>query len=140
LIIRFGKHPKEVVGAAGGDGLHFDTKWDVSAYARLIAKVAVGFAVAALGPPVPPRTEMPLIPVILGHSDDPSVWLGTMPFTLAPGTGGCDPLRTTQWVGDPERSGRDVFVARVKLFANSGASGFGAVVWRPELPDPRVLS
>lgn len=137
--ISFGKSPAELASSAGAEGLHMpNVTWDVSACARMIAKIAWGFSVMVLAPPLPPRSEVPLIPLILAQTDDASVWLGTMQYSSPLEPEGPLHVVSTQWTPDPERNGAPMFVSHVKLFANSNSSGMGVVVWRPVAADPRI--
>ena len=76
--IGFGQDLRQHRRKYGVSAYQTTVDWDVSSFARLVAKIALGFAVATVG--VLPRDEVPLLPVILGTADDPSVWLGSMEF------------------------------------------------------------
>lgn len=134
--IHFGKDPAAVARDLKTDSIRMTVNWDVTSFARLLAKAAYGFAVGSLGKI--PRDEVPILPLILGNADDASVWLGTVAFTLAIEEKRPMYSGRFDWVEDPERPGCPLLFTRLKLFANSGATGYGVVVWRPVRPDPRV--
>lgn len=105
------------------------TNWDISAFARLLAKIAYGFAVADLG--LFPREEVPILPLILGEADDASFWLGSSQYTLSVDSMQPKHSLGLMWLPDPVRKGEKMLVARVKLFATHDTYGYEIVVWRP---------
>jgi hypothetical protein len=124
--ISFGKPPVEAIAGAGGRAMKLNMKWDVSAYARLVAKAAYGYAVGSMG--VIPRDEVPVLPLILGQADDASCWLGSADFTLE-----IEQKRPLHALGsgrfpDPYDASKEIVVVLIKLFADSGATGFEVVV------------
>jgi hypothetical protein len=134
--IHFGKDTAAVARDLKTDTIRATVNWDVTSFARLLAKASYGFAVGSLG--ILPRDEVPILPLILGKADDASVWLGTVAFSLAIEQKCPTHSGRFDWLEDPERPGRPLLFAKLKLFANSGATGYGVVVWRPVRPDPRV--
>jgi hypothetical protein len=126
--IHFGKHPKTATADLGTESIRQTLHdWDVSAYARMLAKIGYGFVVAERG--LLPLDEVTVLPLILGKADDASTWLGSADFRLS-----VEDKSPTHAVGVVARSAQgshaeDVLVAQVKLFASSGATGYEVVVW-----------
>ncbi len=127
--IVFGKSPADVASALGTKTIESRVNIDVSAFARMLAKIGYAYAVAALGPF--PLDEVPVLPLIRGLTDDGSTWVGSADFRLAVEAQGPQHARgliegTVDVDGKLER----ILVARVKLFASSGATGYDVVVRR----------
>jgi hypothetical protein len=102
---------------------------DVTSFARLLAKIGYGFAIARFG--LLAREDVPILPVILGMKDDASNWLGSAHFHLD-----VELKNPTHAVGvacipDPSDAKSSLILARVKLFVASGATGYEIVVCRP---------
>jgi hypothetical protein len=106
------------------------SNWDISAFVRLLAKIAYGYAVAELG--LLPREEVPILPLILGKADDASYWLGSARYLLSVDFMNAEHSLSLVWIPDPSRYGAKLLLARVKLFASSGAEGYEIVVWQPK--------
>jgi hypothetical protein len=135
--ISFGKRPEEAAASLATSTIRMTVNWDLTSFARLLAKVAYGFAVASVGPM--PREEVPVLPLILGAADDASRWLGSATFSLD-----IESKRPTHAIGvhvagDPAENGRKLLVVRIKLFADSGATGYEVIVWRPKEMPARVV-
>lgn len=128
--ILFGTPPSEVQANLKAAAIRRTANIDATAFARLLAKIAYGAAVAAYGPI--PLDEVPVLPLILGTQDDASHWLGSAPFMLSVEQKKPMHALGSTWDDDPEVTGRRMLVGKVKLFASSGATGYVIVVWRPE--------
>jgi hypothetical protein len=136
--IAFGTSPYEAISTTGGSGIRQKIEWNVQSYTRLLAKIALGFAVSVLGPL--PLEEVPILPIIFGNLEDVGHWMGTTNFRLE-----IEDRAPTHALGlhvatsstDP-RAGA-VFV-RLKMFANSGASGNEIVVWTTSCLPPHLVT
>tara|TARA_Y100001963_G_scaffold75405_1_gene104697 strand:+ start:776 stop:1585 length:810 start_codon:yes stop_codon:yes gene_type:complete len=73
--IHVGKHPAQVALSHGKKGVRFEDKVDINAYFRMIAKISHSFHVANLG--LFPRSESPLLPIILGKAEGVNNWIGS---------------------------------------------------------------
>lgn len=60
----FGKNPTEVARAIGTKTIRTTVTVDASSFARMLAKIGYSYAVASQG--LYPRTEVPVLPMILG--------------------------------------------------------------------------
>lgn len=92
-------------------------------------RIGYSFAVANQGPY--PLNQVPVLPLILGTADDGSTWVGSTEYHLAveeesPQHGIGLILATVTVDGSTE----EILIARVKLFASAGATGYEAVVRR----------
>lgn len=128
--IRFGKDIFEFAQETGAKAIRESFDLDATSFARLLAKIGYSYAVAELG--LLPRDEVPVLPLILGTSDDASVWLGSAPFRLA-----IEAKRPTHamglvWCPDPRDDRMKLLIARIKLFASSGATGYEVVIHQQE--------
>ena len=124
-ILRFGKDPGRVAKELGIRTIQVTDRIDVTAFARMLAKIGYAFAVFERGPF--PLSEVPVLPLILGRSNDASAWVGSAEFETE------SEKRGAPWVlGTYEGTRLDerVTIARVKLFANAGATGYEVVVRR----------
>lgn len=127
--LTFGGDPHQIAALMGADALRHSSDWDISAFARLLAKMAYGLAVAQVGPI--PREDVPILPLILGNADDASYWLGSAEFTLAIEAQKPTHAAGLIWVEDQGDPPTRLLLARLKLFAPSGATGFEVVVYKP---------
>jgi hypothetical protein len=127
--IGFGRPLEEVTAKLQTNSIQATTTLDLSAFARMLAKIGYSTAVAIAG--TFPRCEAPVLPLILGKADDGGTWLGSVPYVL--------PIedRLPQHVlalveGTVTVDGRRerVWTSRVKLFCNAGAIGYEVVVRR----------
>jgi hypothetical protein len=118
------------VGAAlsrfGAHEFETSVNWDVSAFAKMLAKIAYAAAVAS-GQNLP-RERVPVLPLILGKRDDASYWIGSAEFKLR-----VEDERPQHALGfalckDPRNKDHCLLVVRIKLFASSGATGYEVVV------------
>jgi hypothetical protein len=127
--IAFGKRPDEVISAVGTDALRATVSIDASAFVRMLAKIGYCCAIAAIG--TFPRSEIPVLPLILGTADDASTWVGSSEYSLAG-----EAQRPQHVLGLisvnmlVEDTPEEIFIARIKLFADTGATGYEVVVRR----------
>lgn len=130
--ISFGKNPQDLARGEGLSGMQSKVNWDITAFARLLAKIGYGFVVANSGPI--PLHEVPVLPLILGTADDASFWLGSANYRLD--VEDSRPLHAMggRFAVDPSDATKILTIARVKLFASSGATGYEVVVRRHQ-PD-----
>ncbi len=125
-LLRFGKDPKESTILQGATTFQDTVDVDATSFARLIAKIGWGFAVALM--PGLTRAKCPVLPFIVGDADDGSHWIGSGEFRLA-----IEERRPTHAVGIAETlsaDGMTTLIAQVKLFADTGATGYEVVVQR----------
>jgi hypothetical protein len=128
----FGKHPGEVLKQLGASAMQATFNWDVTAFAKLLAKIAYGMAVAELG--VQPLEQIKVLPLIRGEADDASTWIGSEVFRLRIEEKRPTHAAALMRVPDPGEKFADLLCAQVKLFAPSGATGYRVVLrrmWRP---------
>lgn len=107
-------------------GSHLRTAdMDVPAFARMLAKIGYGFAVAHHG--LFPLDEVPVLPFILGITDDGDNWVGSAQYRLD-----IEDARPTHAIAVGVETGTShgipLTIARVKLFAPSGATGYEIIV------------
>jgi len=127
--ISFGKKPEEVASTFGTDTLRTTVNVDATAFVRMLAKIGYSYAVATQGPY--PRSEVPVLPLILGSADDGGTWVGSAEYRLS-----VEDKRPTHGLGlisltaTVDEIAESVLVARVKLFADAGATGYEVVVRR----------
>jgi hypothetical protein len=127
--IGFGKSPEEVASALVVKTLQVIIKVDVSAFVRMLAKIGYSFAVANLGPY--PLAEVPVLPLIHGTADDGGTWVGSADYRLdiEDKKPQCA-LGLVYFSGTYWGVAENVIVAQVKLFADTGATGYEIVVRR----------
>jgi hypothetical protein len=129
-MIAFGKTPNEVAAALKAEALQSTANIDVTAFVRMLAKIGYSFAVANIGPY--PLSEVPVLPLIHGKTDDGGTWVGSADFRLE-GIEDKNPQHALGlvWVsGICGEVAEKVLVAQVKLFSNSGANGYEIIVRR----------
>lgn len=116
-----------VATRAGGEAYRVLTAVDLTAFARLIAKIAHGYAVDFFGLD---GFEPNLPPAILGDAGDIHRWVGSPASSMfdAPAERG---HRVRVGV---DRRGTTV-IAAVQLFADAGAPEYFVVVGRPSKPE-----
>lgn len=132
--IALGVNPILVAKRLCTNTLQIETDYDVSAFARMLAKIAYGYAIGAHGLLL--RDRVPILPLILGKSDDASIWLGSAAFTLDVERR-C-PLHALAICEMHSNDGQDRgLVARIKLFAPSGATGYQVLVQAAPAPAPK---
>ncbi len=107
---------------------HTQTDYALSDFVRMLAKIGYSFVVSQVG--MFPFDEVPVLPLILGQTDDGSHWVGSAEFeTESEKAGAMIALKAEIRLADGDPSSR-VLVAQIKLFAGSGASGYEVVVRR----------
>ena len=122
----FGVNPEEFARAHGATGLRQTDNLDVTSFARMIGKIGYCYICATLG--IPPRDEVPVLPFILGSSDDGGQWIGSVNFATQSERDGANiVLAYTTYKSDVEPH-IVVLVARVKLFAKAGATGYEVLI------------
>lgn len=124
----FGKDPADVGRELGNKTIRTTENWDISSFARLLAKIAYSYYVAAAG--ALPREQVFILPLILGSADDASFWLGSADFKLTVESQNPTHALAYAWIPDPTDIEKELLVVRVKLFVPSGATGYEIVVSR----------
>lgn len=94
----------------------------VGAFARMLAKVAYGFAVAAVGCDLNQFEDVYVLPAILGRSDDVGRWVGGVEDEEPAAVSDLHRINLTVRDGD--------VLVRVRLFAQHGAPEYLVVVGR----------
>lgn len=126
-VIAFGKSPQAIAKSLDVKTLQVTANIQAHDFARMLAKIGYSYALASNG--LYPRDEVPVLPLILGKSDDDSTWVGSADYQI--GVEAKGPQHAIELV---ERTGTEgnetvkVLVARVKLFASSNATGYEIVV------------
>jgi hypothetical protein len=123
----FGKDPTEVMKQSGAKGVQLKATLDANQFACFLAKIAYSYFVAEMG--LFPRDETPLLRLIRGEADDAGCWIGSTPYTLT-----IEAKRPTHALGIVELhngEGASNFAVKVKLFANTGVTGYEVVVRAP---------
>lgn len=125
--VRFGEDVSERLKGMGAIGMEDKASIEVSAFARVLAKIAYGYYVAQRG--VFPRAESPALALALGECDNVSNWIGSAPpLPTPPAAHGIHALLAM----DLQRSdGVTVTVVRVGLFRTSGARSYDVVARAP---------
>ena len=130
-MIGFGKSPEELAKSLNTKTLQSTANVDVTAFVRMLAKIGYSFAVASVGPF--PLAEVPVLPLITGQSDDGSTWVGSAEYHIDVEDKGAQfALQLIEVSGTTNGTPENVLVARVKLFASSGATGYEVVVRRKQ--------
>jgi len=121
-VVCFGPTPDDVGQRLKADAIGLESEnYQPAAFARMIAKI--GFATAyAEGALELIREPCPVIPAIMGATNDIGRWVGTMtgPYRKYPGL-----LHRVALHEDRERG---FLVAEVQLFASSGAPCYAVVI------------
>jgi hypothetical protein len=128
--IGFGKEPRDVAEAFETTKIrHTQTDYALSDFVRLLAKIGYSFIVSRVG--MFTFDEVPVLPLILGRTDDGSHWVGSAQFETASEKAGglLHALKAEERVANGDLS-RRVLVAQIKLFAGSGVTGYEVVVRR----------
>lgn len=125
----FGRPPREVVSALKTKAIQDTANFDVACFVRMLAKIGYSFAVAVQGPY--PRDEVPVLPLILGADLDGDSWVGSAEYELA--VEAQSPQHALCLISVRGNS-EEVLIARVKLFAAAGATGYEVVVRRRPIP------
>jgi hypothetical protein len=124
----FGKNPAAVAQSLDVKTIRFTVNWDITSFARLLAKIGYSYAVSSVG--LLPRACVSVLPLILGTVDDASHWLGSAQFKLTVESKNPTHALAYAWVPDRRDSKSRFLVVRVKLFVPSGATGYEIVVYR----------
>jgi hypothetical protein len=78
-----------------------------------------------------PRNEVPVLPLILGSADDGGTWVGSAEYRLSiEDKGPSHALGGLSVPATVDGTLEEVWVTRVKLFADAGATGYEVVVRR----------
>jgi hypothetical protein len=94
-------------------------------FARMIAKIGYSYTVGVFG--AIPLDKVFVLPLICGESQDAGLWVGSRHFeTQSEKAGANHALTNIPYSTDDGH--QSVVVARVKLFASAGATGFEVVV------------
>lgn len=107
-------------GRAGADGYRIPVAFDPKAMARLLAKIAHGYAVDFFGLD---SFEAYLPPAILGDSDDVGRWVGSPGASLF-----ADPPNEGHRIRIGTAGETRRIIAGIQLFANAGAPEYFVVV------------
>ncbi len=129
--IQFGADPRVVADELGSDGFQIQQVVQATELARLVAKAGYAFYVASNG--VFPRSESPVLPMILEGKDDGANWVGSVPYTLNVETQ--HPTHAMAAGQELQNDGSVFGLARVKLFSECGATGYEVVVRAPGWED-----
>jgi hypothetical protein len=128
-MIGFGKPVEDLAESLGTRTLQSTANVDVTSFVRMLAKIGYSYAVACAGPY--PLNEVPVLPLIQGNADDGSSWVGSAEYRIE-----VEDKKPQHALGLVSVSGtcggtaENVLVARIRLFANSGATGYEVVVRR----------
>lgn len=129
----FGSSPEQIAQEFGASAIRQTDNLDATALVRMLAKIGYSYFVGVRG--LVDRSAVPVLPLILGRSDDGSHWVGSAVFeTEAEKRGAIHVLSLVDGVLAREREVESVTVARVKLFASAGATGYEIVVRRQPAP------
>jgi len=126
-LLNFGKSPDQFAADYGATGIQNVSNVDATAFARLLAKIAYGYLIAELG--LFPRAESPLVRLIAGEADDGGCWIGSVDFTLEIEKKG--PRHALSIVRLETSDATTAYVVRVKLFANTGCTGYEILARMP---------
>jgi hypothetical protein len=118
----FGPDPEEFARKLGAEGITLESPpYEPVPFAKMLAKI--GFATAyAEGALKRVREPFPVVPAIMGETNDIGRWVGTMtgPYRRYPGL--------LHQIALHEDRDRGLLVAEVQLFASSGAPSYGVVI------------
>lgn len=124
--ISYGPRPDEFVLKHSASGFRQSDNLDVSSFARMLAKIGYSYLVGALGPM--PLDEVTVLPLILGVADDPSHCIGSAAFSTEAETKGAQHVLRPEYYESSEPSQPRLLGARIKLFADCGATGYDVIV------------
>lgn len=125
--ITFGESLDQLIDDHSATGIKGQSNIDATNFARLLAKIAYGMTVAQHG--LFPGDETPLLQLIRGDTEDASNWVGSGTFKLeieeqkARHAMAVLPLHG--------HGGKTGLAVRVKLFANTGCTGYEVAVRVP---------
>ncbi|MEQ1760351.1 MAG: hypothetical protein ABL986_18700 [Vicinamibacterales bacterium] len=128
-LIYFGIPPDRFAEQHSASGLSQTDDVDATAFARMIAKIAFCYA-WSMFPPLR-RLEVSVLPFILGNRDDGGEWIGSSVFEHQSQKDGANVTlalvrRTFEFQGEV----RTAATVQVKLFAQSGATGYEVVIYQ----------
>lgn len=119
----FGQQPEKVAEKLNTKTIRGTTNIEVDEYVKMLAKIGYGYAVSQLG--TYDLSEVPVLPMIMGTADPSTQYVGSALFTLnieAKGPQHALGLHTLVLKGE------EITVALIKLYANTGVTGYGVVV------------
>ena len=122
--ISFGRNLIDVLREHNVNSIRQTTNLDVTSFARMLAKIGYSFAVGING--LLPLKNVPVLPLILGNSDDGNVWVGSARYQTESELKGAIHALTTyeHFMNDCQ-----MLISRVKLFASSGTTGYEVIVY-----------
>lgn len=113
--LHFGLGQGELVREYQAQGMRFEDRMDVWAFAKMLAKIAHSYHVAIHG--AFPLEQSPLVPIILGQRSDALNWIGTTLTDPLPSGG--QALHLLQHLPLESDDGGRGMAVRVKLFAGA---------------------
>lgn len=128
--IQFGQNPYTLAKKLNVTAIRSTTDLDIWAFAQLLAKIGYCFAVSKLG--LLPREKVPILPLILGKENNASMWLGSSNFQLSVEAQKPTHAMSLVLVDTPNNSNNKTLIARIKLFAPSGATGYDIYIYEPD--------
>lgn len=128
-IIRFSDSPEKIGKRLRADEISTTCAFQPVDFARMLAKIAYSFAVAEYG--LSAIEEAYVLPAILGKKDDMGRWIGSDSFKFELEKKGALHILGKVVVDWKQNSDNEkLIVVKVKLFANSGISGYEVIVGR----------
>jgi len=124
--ISFGPQPDDFVLKHSASGFRQSDNLDVTAFARMLAKIGYSYLVCVLGPM--PLDEVTVLPLIMGLADDGSHWVGSASFSTEAESEGAQHVLRPECYESSELSQPRLLGARIKLFADAGATGYDVIV------------
>lgn len=128
--LHFGLGKGELVREYQAQGMRFEDRMDVWAFARMLAKIAHSYHVAVHG--LFPLEQSPLVPIILGRRSDALNWIGTTSTDALPSGG--QALHLLQHLPLESDDGGTGMAVRIKLFARDPTPTY-ALATRIEPPE-----
>jgi len=126
-LIRFGAGDvSELVARAGASGIRATSQPEIEEFGQMLAKIAYSYVVAAMG--LFPRDETPLLK-LMSNPEHSGRWVGCSEYRLVVEDEG--PQHAIGIVPIQRTDGITGYFARVKLFANAGATGYEIAVRVP---------
>ena len=119
-ILHFGEDIEELVRSRDAKGIEFTSTIQPTEFAKLLAKIAYGYLVAEMG--LFSRNETPLLRLIRGETDDAGSWIGSHKYTLEVESKKPQHALGIVLLDDPNNTQN--FIVQVKLFSNTGATGY----------------
>jgi hypothetical protein len=124
--IHFGPNLEEVVRSHGAAGLRQSDAIEWEDFTRMLAKIGYSFTVGVFG--LVPLEQALVLPFIRGETHDAGTWVGSAQYELESEKRGALHGLAYEIYQDESEPPHRLLVARVKLFASSGATGFEVVV------------